>query len=629
MSYQPSEHIQAILASLPLKPGVYLMKDEKGGIIYVGKAKRLRHRVRSYFTTNADGQPKTLKMRALVHDIEVIITENEVQALILEETLIKRHRPQFNISLKDDKRYPYIRVTWQDPYPKIETTRRVKNDGARYFGPYAAMWAVQNTLRVLRRAFPYLTCDREISGNDSRACLFYDIKLCNGPCIGAVDQETYRAMIKELMDVLSGKSEAVIARLQREMEAAAEALQFERAAMLRDQLKAIEYITQRHKAVNPKMTDHDVIALARDKNEAVVQILFIRNGKLIGSDTRALDGAEGESDEVILEQFLTQFYSDVAEVPRELILPHEVEQARIIERWLADKRGGNKVSITVPKRGNKRELIQMAQENASEALRMLREQWENDTTKQEEALAALQSALGLPRIPNRIECYDISTTQGTAIVASRVVFVQGHPRKSEYRRFNIRTITHEGSDDYQSMREALTRRFNRWKDTVETEAINAPDGRDRNETWRLLPDLLLIDGGKGQLNVAVEVLEGFGLRERIPVASLAKQFEEIYLPEQSAPIILPRTSQALYLVQRVRDEAHRFAIASHRRRRNRMGLASKLETIPGIGPKRRKALLQHFEFSIERIKNATVEELCAVNGINETIAETILEELRG
>ncbi len=626
-AFQPSEHIQHILASLPAKPGCYLMKNAAGEIIYVGKAKKLRSRVRSYFNASAESSPKTLRLREQIADIEVIIAESEVQALILEETLIKRHRPRFNISLKDDKRYPYIRVRWQDPFPKVETTRRVLNDGSRYFGPYTAMWAVQNTLRTLRRAFPYLTCDRDITGQDDRACLFYDIKLCNAPCIGAVSQEQYRAMIGELMDVLSGKSDRVMARLNSEMQAAAEALQFERAAVLRDQLRAIEYINQRHKVVNPNMTDHDVIALARDKNDACVQILFIRNGKLVGSDARMLGGAEDEPDAEVLSQFITQFYSEAADVPHELILPEEVEEARIIEQWLKDKRRGHKVTITVPKRGDKRALIKMAEENAEEALRMIRAQWEADTLKHEAGIAELQQALGLPKPPNRIECFDISTTQGTAIVASRVVFVQGVPRKGEYRRFNIRSVDHAGSDDYQSMREALTRRFSRYQTALAEPAPRDPAQTDRDETWRLLPDLLIVDGGKGQLGVAVGVLREFNLLGRVPVAALAKQFEELYLPDEPNPVILPRRGEALFLVQRVRDEAHRFAITAHRQQRTKLGMASRLETIPGIGPKKRRALLKAFGNSIDAIRRASVEELMAVKGINEQLALTLKELL--
>lgn len=625
--FEPSDHIRTILKNLTDKPGVYLMKDANGKIIYVGKAKRLRDRVRSYFTNSADHQPKTLIMRGLVADIDFIVAENEVKALILEETLIKRHKPRFNISLKDDKRYPYIRISWQDPFPKVETTRRVQNDGARYFGPYAAMWAVQDTLRVLRRVFPYLTCDRDITGRDERACLFYDIKLCNAPCIGAVDQQQYRAMIQELMDVLSGKTDSVAERLEQEMAQTAESLQFERAAVIRDQIKAIDFITQKHKAVTPKIADGDVIALAREKGDAVVQIMFIRNGRLIGSDSRILEGTGDESDSAVLNEFVKRFYGDAPDIPAELILPEEVEEARIIERWLKDRRSGSRFSITVPQRGEKRDLVKLAEENAGEALRMLRAQWEADAHKQENAMADLQAALGLPKPPNRIECYDISTTQGTAIVASRVVFVRGVPKKDEYRRFNIRTISHTGSDDYQSMREALTRRFTRWKESQENPDIIAPDGKDKDETWRLLPDLLMIDGGKGQLGVAAEVLAEFELTDKVPLCSLAKQFEEIFLPGNSTPIILDRRSQALYLVQRVRDEAHRFAITTHRNQRTKLGMASKLETIPGIGPSKRKALLKAFGNSINAIKAASIEELTQVKGITPQIAETIKEVL--
>lgn len=625
MSFQPSDHIQTILKNLPLKPGVYLMKDAHGTIIYVGKAKKLKNRVRSYFNASAENSLKTLRLRALIRDIDFIVEENEIKALILEETLIKRHRPQFNISLKDDKRYPYIRVRWQDAYPKVETTRRLEQDGSRYFGPYVAMWAVQNTLQTLRKAFPYLTCDRDITGNDPRACLFHDLKLCNAPCIGAVDQAQYRAMIQELMDVLGGKSEGVVARLTTEMSAAADGMDFEKAATIRDQLKAIHYITKDHKAVSNTFSDQDVIALARDDGEAVVQILFIRNGKLIGSDSRLLEGTEGESDSEVLAEFVKRFYSETAEVPEEVVLSQNIEETRIVERWLKDKRSGKRVSITVPQRGDKRSLINVAEENAQESLRMMRAQWEADAHKHENALAGLQTALNLPRPPVRIECYDISTTQGTAIVASRVVFVQGVPKKAEYRRFNIRSVTHQGSDDYQSMREALTRRLARWQQATTDPAPRPPGGEDKDETWRLLPDLLMVDGGKGQLGIAIEVLAEFGLTERVPLCSLAKQFEEIYLPGQPDPIILPRRADSLYLVQRIRDEAHRFAITSHRARRTKLGMVSQLEAVPGVGPAKRKALLKNFNHSITAIRAASVEELMAVPGITRKLAETIKE----
>lgn len=627
MAFQPSDHIRTILKNLPMKPGVYLMKDERGTIIYVGKAKKLRNRVRSYFNASAENSLKTIHLRAHIRDIDFIVEENEIKALILEETLIKRYKPHFNISLKDDKRYPYIKVSWHMPYPKVETTRRIEQDGSRYFGPYVAMWAVQNTLQTLRKAFPYLTCDRDITGKDPRACLFYDIKLCNAPCIGAVTNNEYRAMIAELMDVLSGKSEPVVERLTNEMNSAAEGLDFERAAAIRDQLKAIEYITRQHKAVSTDFADRDVIAIARDDSETVVQILFIRNGKLIGSDSRSLDGTEGETDSEILEAFVQRFYSTAPEIPEEVVLPQNIEETRIIQRWLRDKRHGRRVTITVPQRGDKRGLVEIAQENARETLHMMRAQWEADAHKQETALAELQAALDLPKPPNRVECYDISTTQGTAIVASRVVFVQGVPKKSEYRKFNIRTISHPGSDDYQSMREALTRRFNRWKQAYDDPTPIMPGGDDKDETWRLLPDLLMVDGGKGQLGIAVEVLKEFDLLERVPVVSLAKQFEELYRPNIPQPLILSRRSDALFLVQRIRDEAHRFAITSHRQRRQKIGMVSTLEAIPGVGPSKRKALLKAFGNSISAIRSASVEELAAVPGINRKLAETIKETI--
>ncbi len=627
MSFTPSDHIQTILKNLPMKPGVYLMKDARGEIIYVGKAKKLRNRVRSYFNSSAESSLKTMQLRERIVDIDFIVEESEVRALILEETLIKRYKPRFNISLKDDKKYPYIKVQWHMPFPKVETTRRLEQDGSRYFGPYVAMWAVQNTLQTLRKAFPYLTCDRDITGKDPRACLFHDIGLCNAPCIGAVDQAGYRAMIQELMDVLSGKSEPVVARLTTAMEDAAEGLDFERAASIRDQLRAIEYITQRHKAISSDFVDRDVIALARENDDTCVQILFIRNGKLIGSDSRMLNATQGESDEEVLTEFVKRFYSETAEVPQEIMLPQNVEEARILERWLRDKRRGQRVQIAVPQRGDKKKLVDIASQNAEEALHMIRAQWEADAHKQTSALAALQEALALPKPPNRIECYDISTTQGTAIVASRVVFVQGVPKKNEYRRYNIRTVSHKGSDDYQSMREALTRRFTRWKDLQEQPQEPAPPGakEDREDTWRLLPDMLMVDGGKGQLGVAMEVLAEFSLTERVPLVSLAKQFEEIYRPNNPTPLILPRRGDALYLVQRIRDEAHRFAITTHRQQRTKLGMASQLETVPGIGPAKRKALLKAFGNSIDAIRRASVEELTAVPGITQKIAETIKE----
>ncbi|NDJ77642.1 MAG: excinuclease ABC subunit UvrC, partial [Chloroflexi bacterium] len=545
--YTPSDHIQDILDHLPTEPGVYQMLDPNGAIIYVGKAKSLRHRVRSYFQAG-NHDPKVLKIRHDTADIQFILTGDELKALITEAELIRVHKPRYNVLLKDDKRYPYIRITTGDAFPTGEMTRRLdRRDGHRYFGPFTSAGGVRETLDVLRRAFPYLTCDREITGQDSRACLYYDIKLCGGPCIGAQTRDEYRENIDGLIRVLGGHAKAVLDDIRAQMEEASEALDFERAAILRDRLRVVAQISARQRLVADVNADQDVIAFAQEGSDAVVQMFLIRNGRLIGSEYFPLEGAEGETADEIVENFVTQFYQDATDIPRELILPNDVQEAVIIEQWLRDKRGGKKVKLTVPQRGNKRELVQLASQTAVEKLGILRAQWATDTVKQETAIREIQDALELPNPPNRIECYDISTTQGTAIVASRVVFVQGVPRKSEYRRFNINTVYHEGSDDYQSMREALTRRFQRYVDAVENPTPTAPGKTDREETWRLLPDLLIVDGGKGQLGVACEVLERFDLVERVPVCGLAKQFEEIFLPGQGRSIMLPRRSEGLFL----------------------------------------------------------------------------------
>lgn len=629
VDYTPSPHIQDILNNLPAEPGVYQMIDPNGTIIYVGKAKSLRHRVRSYFQPgNID--TKVLRIRHEVVDIQFIMTGDELKALITEAELIRVHKPRYNIMLKDDKHYPYIRVRTGDNFPTVEMTRRLdRGDGHRYFGPFTSAGGVRETLDVLRKAFPYLTCDRVITGQDERACLYYDIKLCGGPCIGAQSKDEYWENIREIMRVLEGHADTVLQDLRAKMESASENLDFERAAMLRDRLRVVAQISARQRLVSDLDANQDVIAFAQEGSDACVQMFLIRGGRLVGSEYFALTGTEDENPEDIVRNFLTQFYQDATDIPQEVVLPHSVEEARIIEQWLRDKRGGKKVKLTVPQRGNKRELVTLAAQTASEKLGILRSQWASDTVKQETAMRDIETALGLPQPPNRIECYDISTTQGTAIVASRVVFVQGVPRKGEYRRFNIQTVAHEGSDDYQSMREALTRRFRRYTDSLEDPAVITPGKTDHDETWRLLPDLLIVDGGKGQLGVAVEVLAEFNLTDRVPVCGLAKQFEEIYLPDRPTPVILPRRSEGLYLLQRVRDEAHRFAITSHRARRAKAGLASRLEEVPGIGPARRKALLRAFNKDIEAIRAASIEDLIAVPGITREIAENIKMVLGG
>jgi excinuclease ABC subunit C len=609
--------IQAILDTAPTKAGCYLMKDASGKVIYVGKAVNLRNRLRSYFHSSAQHTPRTRHLVRHIADIEWIVVGSELEALILEMNLIKKHRPHYNVRLKDDKRYPYVKVHWADPFPKVTVTRQMVSDGSRYFGPYTSVWAVHQTLDVLRRIFPYLTCDRTITGQDERACLYYDIKLCSAPCIGTIDQAGYRQSIDDLCQFLEGRTEPIVSRMQAEMHRAAGELRFERAAAIRDQLQAIEKVVERQKVVSSDYVDSDVIAMARSDGEACVEVFFIRNGKLIGREYFLLEGAEDSPDADVMSEFIKQFYDQAPSIPAQVLLPHEVEEANIIKQWLKNRRSGKKVEILIPKEGQQRELIQMAVENAAETLAALQAQWEADSHRQEQALAELQQALRLDGPPNRIECYDVSNTQGTAAVGSMVVFEQGVPRKSYYRRFNIRTV--KGPDDFASMEEVLTRRFNRWR--AAQEAAQVP-GKKPDQAFALLPDFLIVDGGKGQLSRAVAVLEKFDLLDKIPVAGLAKQNEELFIPNRSTPIVLPRKSQGLFLVQRVRDEAHRFAITSHRKRRTKTGLASRLDSIPGIGPARRKALLSRFG-SIEKIKDAPIEELTAVPGVTQQIAHSI------
>jgi excinuclease ABC subunit C len=616
-----NEHLQGILNTAPLKPGCYLMKDTDGKVIYVGKAVNLRNRLRSYFHSSSQEDHKTRKLVRNISHIEWIVVGSELEALILEMNLIKKYRPHYNVRLVDDKSYPYIKVHWNDAFPKLTVTRQMVQDGSRYYGPYTSVWAVHQTLDVLRHIFPYLTCDRVITGRDERACLYYDIKLCCAPCIGKVDQTGYRQMIDDLGQFLEGHTEPVVSRMRIEMDKAAEELLFERAATLRDQIQAIEKVVEKQKVVSSDYIDSDVIAMARTDGEACVQVFFIRNGKLIGREYFLMEGAEETPDADVMADFIKQFYNQSPSVPAQVLLPEEIEEMQIIREWLNTKRGGSKVEIRIPHEGPQQDLIKMAAENASATLEALQAQWHADTHRQEQALAELQAALGLPVIPNRIECYDISNTQGTAAVGSMVVFGQGVPKKNLYRRFNIRSVS--GPDDFASMEEVLTRRFNRWK--AAQDLAEAP-GEKPDPAFAILPDLLIVDGGKGQLSRAVKVLEEFELSGKFFTTGLAKQNEELFIPDRSVPIILPSHSQALYLIQRVRDEAHRFAITAHRKRRDKAGVASVLDSIPGIGPARRRALLAHFA-GIDAIREASVEDIQSVKGMTKKLAEVVKENL--
>src|SRR3990172_1384312 len=615
------EQILAQLATLPNKTGCYLMKDGGGKVIYVGKAVNLRSRVRSYFHSPAQLDNKTRILVDHIKNIEWIVVASELEALILEMNLIKKHRPQYNVRLKDDNRYPYVKVHWADPFPKVTVTRQMQEDGSRYFGPYTSVWAVHKTLDVLRRIFPYLTCDRVITGQDERACLYYDIKLCTAPCIGKIDQASYRQMISDLCDFLNGRTESIVSRLNTEMEQASAELRFEKAAAIRDQLEAIESIVERQRVVSSDYADSDVIAMARSDREACVQVFFIRNGKLIGREYFMMENTADTPDADVMAEFIKQYYDQAANVPPEVLLPHEVEEAQVIRQWLSQRRGDGGVEIKVPHSGQKEELIQMAAENAAETLAALQAQWKVDVHRQTEALSEIQNALKLQKAPERIECYDISNTQGTAAVGSMVVFERGVANNKLYRRFNIRTVV--GPDDFASMQEVLTRRFKRWQAADESSPV---PGKKPDAAFSKLPDLVIVDGGKGQLGRAETVFKEFGLIDKVPLAALAKQSEELFLPGQDRSILLPRSSQGLFLLQRIRDEAHRFAITAHRARRSKSGIASQLDEIPGIGPKRRWALLKTFG-SIDAMRQANVEQLTAVAGVTAVLAEKIKAHL--
>jgi len=596
------------LQTLPTKPGVYIMRDAAGKIIYIGKAINLRNRVRSYFHTPHSQPPKVQRLTAEVADLEYIIAGSELEALVLECNLIKKHRPRFNVRLKDDKRYPYIRLSVQEDYARLTVTRRMLPDGARYFGPYTNSRAVRTVLELLRKIFPYILCKREITGRDKRACLYYHIGRCPGPCIGAISREQYAGLTEQIALFLEGRQGQILESLKRRMAAAAEALDFEQAAMLRDQVAAVESVIERQRVVSTSLSDQDIIAFAREDGQACVQVFFVRDGKLIGRDYFVLSGTQDEQDREIMASFVKQFYDEAAYVPPEILLQSRVDEWLVIEEWLRSRRG-TKVALRVPRSGPKHDLVRMAAENAAETLANLHAQWEREETRYSAALAELQVALGLEQPPARIECYDISNIQGVSATGSMVVFAKGMPRKGDYRHFRIKAVP--GPDDFAMMREVLRRRFHR--------------ARVAEGAWGVLPNLVIVDGGQGQLNVAFEVLAEAGL-SHIPVAGLAKREEELYLPGRDEPLRLPRDSEALFLLQRIRDEAHRFAVRLHHKVHEQKSLASQLEEVPGIGPRRRKALLKQFG-SLEAMRAATVEELAATPGMTLVAARKLHEAL--
>lgn len=633
MTRQLPEKVTQKLENLPDSPGCYLMLNGDGKVIYVGKAIVLRNRVRSYFHLSAQHTPKTEALVAEIQDINWWVTKTELDALILENELIKRYRPHYNIRLKDDKQFPYIKVNWQQDYPKIEVVRKVLKDGARYFGPYTSSRACYQTLDALRRIFPYLDCDRTITGQDERPCLYYHIKMCGGPCIGRQSRDEYRATIKQLMDFLSGDTDEVLQQIETQMERAAENLQFELAALYRDRFKSAQQIAEQQKVVSTRLEDADYIAIAQDEKtgDTAVQVFMVRRGRLIGRESVLLEGVETPQADVnqhglLIGAFVQQFYDALAFVPGMVLVQAMPADWKILEEWLAQKRGA-KVELRLPQRGPKRDLMEMAQQNAAEYLRLQQASWAADTNRQTQALADLQTVLQLADPPNRMECYDISTFQGDHTVGSMVVFAQGAPLKSAYKRFKIRGKGSQGApDDFASMREMLRRRFRRLVEERE-EVDPGQKARGSEEDWRIAPDLVIVDGGKGQLGIAVEVFEEFGLLGRIPLVSLAKREEEIFRPGESQSIWLTRGSQALHLVQRIRDEAHRFAITYHRNLRGKAQTRSVLDEIKGIGPARRKALMTYFSSDVERMRTATLEELMAVPGMNRKSAEAVKQYL--
>ncbi len=595
------------------------MHNAKGQVIYVGKAINLSNRVRSYFHAAAQENSKTRRLVADIVDIEWIVTDSEVEALILEANLIKHYRPYYNIKLKDDKHYPYLKIT-HEAFPKVFITHQMERDGSRYFGPYTSTGALRDTLDLLRRIFPFRTCDRVITGRDPRPCLYYDLKLCLGPCIGAASEAEYNGALAQLARFLEGHTEDVTQDLERRIREAAEKLEFERAAALRDRLVTLRQVMSRQKVVSTAALNQDVIALARDDGNACVEIFFVRNGKLLGREFFVMEGGQYADDQEMMAAFLQQFYSEAAWVPPEILLPEQITEAAVLQEWLRNKRG-DAVYLQVPREGPGRELMDMAATNAVETLRTLKAQWAMDRERSERAIAELQETLGLPRPPVRMECYDISTTQGVEVVASLVVFEHGMPRKSDYRRFIIRSV--EGQNDFASMKEVLTRRLDRWR-RVDSGELKGVRG---NQMWGMLPDLLIVDGGKGQLGVAVEVLAEFGLTEKLPVIGLAKQEEEVFAPGRLTSYRLPYSAPGLLLLRAIRDEAHRFAVTFHRQRREKRGMKSALDAIPGVGPARRKALIQAFG-SVAGIRKAGIEDLAKTPGVPRKLAEEIYRYFR-
>ena len=631
--------IKEQLGELPRQPGVYTFTDANDNIIYVGKAKNLRSRVRSYFSTSNQSDFKVHLISTKAANVDYILTDSEQEAFLLENTLIKKNKPRYNVRLKDDKTYPYIKINVDEPWAKVEISRSIKSEGdfgdnARYFGPFSSAGSVRKNLDLLNKIFPFRSCTRVITGKDPQPCLDFHIKRCLGPCIGAVTENEYRSVLDQVVLFLEGNHENVLDKVQTNMTEASNDLRFEQAAFYRDQLKSIEHVMEEQKVVSTELDNEDVIALSHEKDEAWVEVFFVRNGKLVGRNNFALEGTESETTSSIMSSFIKQYYDVSAYIPPRLILQYPLPKSDgLLLNWLENKRGG-KVRINVPKQGEKKRLVQLVHKNALEGIRRLKSRKLHNKHSVVDTLEEVKEHLALPKIPLHIECYDISNTQGTNSVGSMVVFENGIPRKTKYRRFKIKTV--QGANDFASMEEVLRRRFQRFQslDTngsteehLEPTGVKqqGPSPNDKTKSWMKEPDLVLIDGGKGQLNAALRVLREMNLTE-IPVASIAKREEEIFIPDNSEGIKIPKTSQALFLLQRIRDEAHRFAITYHRQLRSKQNTKSALDTITGIGPKRKKALLRYFG-SVDGIRQASNEDIAMVDGLSIKLAKQIKEQL--
>ncbi len=585
-------------------------------MLYVGKAANLSNRVRSYFMEHRNLPQKIQRLMSNVSDIDFIVTNSEQEALILECSLIKRHRPRYNVRLKDDKTFPYLKINVTEDWPSVYITRRFQKDRARYFGPFASAGSIRKTLRLIKKIFPFRSCTKTITGRDKKPCLEYYIHRCLAPCTGAVTKEEYHEMINQVIQFLEGKQELVLRQLNQKMMDASHHLQFEKAALLRDQITAINKVIEAQKIAVILKGEQDIIALAQNEGQACVQIFFIRNNKLVGRDHFIMENVHSETPNEIITSFVKQYYASSSYIPPTILLQHPVNELPTLAEWLKKQRGGN-ISLQVPKRGAKRQLMNMAIDNANKGLQLAKAK-EMNLQAITSGLQQLKDKLRLPRMPLRIECYDISNIQGALAVGSMIVLEKGIPKPAHYRRFKIKTVT--SADDYAMIQEVLRRRFKR-----------AAGARELNETtsqkdnWAINPDLILIDGGKGQLSAAVNAIEELGMHS-VPVASIAKENEDVFMPGRAEPVDIPKDSPALHTLQRARDEAHRFAISYHRSLRSKKGIASVLDDIPGIGPKRKKALLTRFK-SVKGIKEASPEELGKTKGITPALARNIKEYL--